>query len=103
MATRACFTPCRNAKGGSSFSLSKTAVAFNSAAADADTDVANCPGDFLMIQDGFDPNAPTVRSDRYCGSALHPDTAATASTTVCSKIITFNIFLTNNEVVILSI
>lgn len=75
---RICFTPCVVKNAGRSFLLSGT-----SAAVAPLVGSVNCPNDFLLIRDGFDPIGGAV-SDRYCGGAFNPSgVAADSSIQVC--------------------
>ncbi|XP_046437946.1 uncharacterized protein LOC124189031 isoform X1 [Daphnia pulex] len=92
-AIRICYTQCDTQTDGRSFHLSGLADTYFSS-----NGAINCPSDFLLIPNGFNPQIPTDVSDRYCGGALNPAVAEGPPVTVCSTTKDFNIIYHTNDV-----
>lgn len=80
-ATRICYTQCDTQADGRSFLLS----GLHTDAPASRNGAINCPSDFLLIPNGFNPKILTDVSDRYCGGALNPAAIDGPAVTVCCK------------------
>ncbi|XP_046650567.1 uncharacterized protein LOC124341678 [Daphnia pulicaria] len=93
-ATRICYTQCTTQAGGRSFLLSGPQTGNPASKSGA----INCPHNFLLIRNGFNPLLPTaVYADRYCGGALNPAAFEAPAVTVCSTTKDFNIIYYTND------
>ena len=82
-ATRICYTQCKTQAGGRSFLLSGLQTGDPASKSGA----VNCPHNFLLIRNGFNPLLPAgISADRYCGGALNPAAFEGPAVTVCCKI-----------------
>ncbi|KAI9556202.1 hypothetical protein GHT06_018776 [Daphnia sinensis] len=91
-ATRICYTQCITRGDGQSFRLGR----FPSSA--SRNGAVDCPEDFILIPNGFNPLIPMDVSDRYCGSALNPAAGGGPPVTVCSTIKDFIVIYHTNDV-----
>lgn len=87
-----CYKPCP-VKTGLAFSVSQNS---RRGPYRAGAGVDDCTNDFLLIANGYNRFDPSKRNDRFCGNifnsngnvtANQPALTATASTTVCCKLI----------------
>ncbi len=97
-----CFTPCAVTTTQQPFSISVARLAqsfdipSNPGVSQGFT--GDCINDFLVIPEGFNPANPVINSiqslirafDRYCGERLNIIHNTDASSTICSKRISFD-------------